>query len=112
MSTDDVVIQVDPFNSRSNVGGEYKLFCDVDLYGSLNGTPIFEWEGPGEIPTPTTITENRTRSVLTFNPLRLSHGGVYTCSARVESYPYPIQHSFRVNPNYLSMLLIYRATSM
>ena len=106
MSTDDVVIQVDPFNFGSTVGGEYKLFCDVDLYGSLNGTPTFEWEGPGEIPTPTTITGARTRSVLTFNPLRLSHGGEYTCSARLENYPYPIQDSFRVIPNFLSMLLI------
>ena len=105
LSTDSLTIWVT--DSSPVVGRQYSLYCFVTLHGNLTGTPIFSWQGPGVLPTPVTPSWDITTSRLTFHPLRLSDRGEYTCTVRLENFPYSIQQSFDVHPIYLSMLLFY-----
>ena len=69
------------------IGIPYILTCDVLVYGDLNGTLEFIWTGPGELPTP--VRTNNTHSELRFQPLRLSQDGEYSCTVKLEGFPYP-----------------------
>jgi hypothetical protein len=69
------------------IGYPYILTCDVLVYGDLNGTLEFVWTGPGELPTP--VRTNNTHSELRFQPLRLSQDGEYSCTVKLEGFPYP-----------------------
>ena len=60
-------------------GGSYTLMCSVTGLESLNATTNFKWWTSGNL-----VSSN---AVLTFSPLFSSHGGYYTCIARVSS-PY------------------------
>ena len=57
----------------------YTLTCSVDV----PGTPSIQWQYNGsEVTSGDGITVSE--GVLTFNPLRTSRGGEYTCQATAE----------------------------
>ena len=69
------------------LGQPYTLTCNVSVASGVTGTPTVQWVGPGS-PTPIVTGGDFTVSstppyTLTFNPLRQSHGGKYTCQATV-----------------------------
>ena len=71
----DVTITVT--SGMSTAGQMYTLTCSVDV----PGTPSIQWQYSNG--SDVTIGDGITVSegVLTFNPLRTSHGGGYTCQA-------------------------------
>lgn len=101
---DTVTIEVTDFGYTPVVGQRFELVCLVDLHGTLSGNLTFSWEGPGQFPTPETPSYDNERSILIFNPLKLSHEGEYTCSVRLENFPYTAQYTYYLQPNYLSKL--------
>ena len=61
-------------------GDTLTLTCSVSLPAGIDGTPVFHWEGPGEIPTPA----NPTSSGGTFYSdlvIAVSQAGPYKCIA-------------------------------
>ena len=64
----------------STAGQMYTLTCSVDV----PGTPSIQWQysNGSEATTGGGITVSA--GVLTFNPLRTSHGGEHTCQATAE----------------------------
>lgn len=95
---------MEDFGHTPVVGRRFELDCLVDLRGTLSGNLTFSWQGPGQFPTPETPFFDNERSILIFSPLRLSHEGEYTCSARLENFPYTAQYTYHLQPNYLSKL--------
>lgn len=65
-------------------GNTFSLTCSL-VATPVNGTndPVLTWRGPGVEQNSVQLSSNSSISVLTFNPLRTSHGGVYTCEARL-----------------------------
>ena len=63
------------------------LLCSVTLTTGVTGTPVFQWEDPGVIPTPADPTTNKHMffSVLTdtFSEIQTSQAGEYTCTISV-----------------------------
>ena len=61
----------------------YTLICSVDV----PGTPFIQWQysNGSDVTTGDGITVSE--GVLTFNPLRTSHGGEYTCQETAGSVP-------------------------
>ena len=73
----------------ANAGVEYQLMCEVEAVEGLVYTPQLEWNNArGDLTSvdgvaignQTTIGKNTIRRSLTFNPLKTSHGGSYTCT--------------------------------
>ena len=56
-------------------GQRLTLTCSATVKVSIDGSPTLTWTRDG--------VEQSSGSVLTFDPLRTSHGGVYTCTARL-----------------------------
>ena len=67
----------------STAGQMYTLTCSVDV----PGTPSIQWQysNGSDVTTGDDITVSE--GVLTFNPLRTSHGGGYTCQAMAGLVP-------------------------
>ena len=81
-----VLVSITP-GGNPTLGQQYTLTCNVSVASGVTGTPTVQWVGPGS-PTPIVtggdFTVNSTPPyTLTFNPLRQSHGGQYTCQATV-----------------------------
>ena len=80
------VFLLEPFNVTitdsgiSTSGQMYTLTCSIDV----PGTPSIQWQysNGSNVTTGDGITVSV--GVLTFNPLRTSHGGEYTCQAMAE----------------------------
>ena len=63
-------------------GSSFTLTCTVTLPTGVSETPIVQWEGPGLSTTGSVVGSGSTyTSQLVFDPLMVSHGGFYTCSA-------------------------------
>ena len=64
-------------------GGTLTLTCSVSLPAGIDGTPVFRWEGPGEIPTPANPTSSggTLYSDLPLNVIAVSQAGPYKCIA-------------------------------
>ena len=81
------VFLLEPFNvtitasGMSTAGQMYTLTCSVDV----PGTSSIQWQysNGSDVTTGDGITVSE--GVLTFNPLRTSHGGEYTCQATAET---------------------------
>ena len=61
-------------------GDTLTLTCSISLPPGVNGTPVFNWKGPGETPTPA----NPTSSGQVINSdltLDASQSGQYKCIA-------------------------------
>ncbi len=74
----------------SMAGNTFTLTCNVTLPQQLRETPAVVWIGPdgmeignGTVEGVTVSLSSPLTKVLTFSPLRTSHGGVYTCRASV-----------------------------
>ena len=78
----DNAITATPSDSGSAVVGEpYTLTCSISTLPGLVNTPTATWtyhNGSVIQSTPTT-------SVITFNPLRTSHAGLYICRGSIVS---------------------------
>ena len=75
-------------SSGSSIAGSvYSLVCTVTVVDGLVLVPDVMWMKDGRIfvnGTDTTLTRNVSGYLnLTFNPLRTSHGGQYTCIVTV-----------------------------
>lgn len=101
---DSLTIEVTDFGHTPVVGRQFELDCLVNLYGMLSGAVNFTWQAPGPFPTPEVSFFDSERSILLFKPLKLSHEGEYTCSVRIENFPYSAQYTYHLQPNYLSKL--------
>ncbi|KAL5486438.1 hypothetical protein EMCRGX_G018913 [Ephydatia muelleri] len=71
--------------SGSPVAGQvYSLICNGTLAGNTSLIPVVTWRNStGVVTNGSGITVSN--GVLTFNPLRTSHGGQYTCQSLVNS---------------------------
>ena len=92
-STVSLFITITP--SGTNTAGEqYQLTCTATVEGSTD-TPTFSWLGPPNGgPLPSGVGDTRMvsdvmssgsthTSILQFDPLQSSHGGMYTCQVTV-----------------------------
>ena len=65
-------------------GQIYSLNCGTSLFGNTSLIPVVTWRNSaGVVTNGSGITVSN--GVLTFNPLRTSHGGQYTCQSVVTS---------------------------
>ena len=79
-------------SGNSRAGEMYTLTCNVSAIRGLMNSPSAIWNdgvmsitnGSG-ITVITTVGSSSTVSVLTFDPLKTSHGDVYTCGGAVDS---------------------------
>ena len=64
-------------------GDTLTLTCSISLPPGVNGTPVFNWERAGEIPTPANLTSSggMTYSELTLDVIAASQSGLYKCIA-------------------------------
>ena len=65
-------------------GDTLTLTCSISLPPGVNGTPVFNWEGPaGETPTPAnpTFSERVIYSELTLDVIAASQSRLYKCIA-------------------------------
>ena len=71
----------------SIAGLSHDLVCSASVVQNLITGPILTWEGPGvgqdAVELSGRAMDTSTYLSLTFSPLRTSHGGVYTCTARL-----------------------------
>ena len=84
----------------SVAGDEYSITCTVmeDIEG-LTNSPTLRWVDPdgntvsGELITVNETTDMSATQTLTFDPLRTSDGGNYTCQVMLVSPPGNIENS-------------------
>ena len=66
-------------------GDTLTLTCSISLPPGVNGTPVFNWERAGEIPTPAIIPTSSGgmtySSELTLDVIAASQAGLYKCIA-------------------------------
>ena len=97
----DVTIQA---SGSSTAGGTYTLNCTATIAAGLPGNPTvsLNWFGPsgavvtggGGVTLGTQATQGTTTSqTLTFNPVRLSHAGGYTCQATLSTPDAPTRNN-------------------
>ena len=75
-------------NTSGTAGQEFSLTCSVTAVKYLIVQPTVQWSGrsvgsSGVTGSDTTLSGIISAKTLTFNPLRTSHGGEYTCQAVV-----------------------------
>ena len=82
----------EPAGTAPSAGESYTLTCTVEVVEGLVVTPDVKWLDPDNnvVATGGSITVgspetsgNTTTLTLTFNPLQTSHGGEYTCRAKI-----------------------------
>ena len=79
--------------SGVSIAGEmYTLTCNVSVISGLMNSPSVVWTdgamsitNESNITVLTTVGNSYTISVLTFNPLRTSHGDDYACHGAIDS---------------------------
>lgn len=103
--TDSLLIRVYRSSFLLYPGQVVKLTCSITLLGTLTGTPIFSWEGPVLLPTPivSAPSEQVVTSDLVFNSINSSHVGRYTCTARLDNFPFSAQDYTFIGINYKCM---------
>ena len=76
-------------HTNATAGKQLVLTCTVRVVEHLISVPSVEWNGgrvgmgDGVVEGNTTRTGVVSKKTLTFNPLRTSHGALYTCTARL-----------------------------
>ena len=95
---DSLEMQVYPSNLSPYSGQVFKLTCSITLLGTLTGTPLISWQGPTTLLVPllSSSSEQVVTSNLMFNPINSSDEGGYTCTARLENFPFSVQRSLTV----------------
>ena len=85
-----------PSTSSPMAGEAVSLTCSVTLPGTVNGTAVFQWVGPGDTLTPAgpSTSGQVVTSTLTLSAVRTSQAGQYTCTVSVEG---PNQTAISVN---------------
>ena len=80
------MISLSPSTSSPTAGESVSLTCSVTLPGTVSGSPVFQWAGPGDTPTPAAPSTSGqvVTSTLTLSAVRTSQAGQYTCTASVE----------------------------
>ena len=83
---DPLMISLSPSTSSLTAGKSVSLTCSVTLPGSVSGSPVFQWTGPGDTPIPasSSTTDQVVPSTLTLSAVRTSQAGQYTCTASLE----------------------------
>ena len=86
LHTDPLIIFLSPSTSSPTAGESVSLTCSVTLPGTVSGSPVFEWVGPGDTPTPAdpSTSGQVVTSTLTLSAVRTSQAGQRTCTASVE----------------------------
>ena len=74
-------------NTSGTAGLEFSLTCSVTAVEYLIVQATLQWSGvsvgsSGVTESDTTLSGSVSARTLTFNPLRTSHGGEYTCQAK------------------------------
>ncbi|CAI8025893.1 Receptor-type tyrosine-protein phosphatase delta [Geodia barretti] len=69
--------------TEATIRSTVTLTYSISLPTGVTDTPSFEWEGPGEIPTPTDPTSSgrMVSSTLVLHEVATSQAGLYTCTA-------------------------------
>ena len=90
---DSLEIRVYRKTSSLYAGQVVKLSCSITLFGTLTGTPTFNWQGPGSLPTPVISSNSEwvVTSALIINSLNSSHEGRYTCTAALTNFPFSVE---------------------
>ena len=86
LPTDPLIISVSLSTSSPMAGESVSLTCSVTLPGTVSGSPVFQWAGPGDPLTPAAPSASGqvVTSTLTLSAVRTSQAGQYTCTASVE----------------------------
>ena len=73
-------MSIDPFNSLEMAGQSLTLNCSVSVQEGIRGTPVLTWTREGA-----SLSSDATLAppLLSFPSLHTSHGGRYTCIARL-----------------------------
>ena len=81
-----LTISLSPSTSSPVAGESVSLTCSVTLPGAVSGSPVFQWAGPGDTPTPAAPSTSGqvATSTLTLSAVRTSQAGQYTCTASLE----------------------------
>ena len=81
-------------------GETFTLICSIEkkIDGLLN-SPMASWIFTQEYGSHSVRNASTNRSVLTFDPLRTSHAGQYTCVGELFSLAYPMNISTQTNTN-------------
>ena len=84
--TDPLMSSLSPSTSSPMAGDSVSLTCSVTLPGTVSGSPVFQWAGPGDTPTPAASSASGqvVTSTLTLSAVRTSQAGQYTCTASLE----------------------------
>ena len=85
-----MIVTGEPAGTDPSAGESYTLTCTVEVVEGLVVRPDVEWLDPdnntitngGDITVGSQETSG-TITTLTFNPLHTSHGGEYTCRAKI-----------------------------
>ena len=82
---DPLMISLSSTTSSPMAGESVSLTCSVTLPGAVNGSPVFQWVGPGDTPTPAdpSTSGQMVTSTLTLSAVKTSQAGQYTCTASV-----------------------------
>ena len=81
-------------------GETFTLICSIEKkIDGLVYSPIASWIFTQEYGSPSIRNSSTNRSVLTFDPLRTSHAGHYTCVGELFSLVYPMNISAQTNTN-------------
>ena len=84
--TDPLMSSLSSSTSTPMAGESVSLTCSVTLPGTVSGSPVFQWVGPGHTPTPAAPSTSGqvVTSTLTLRAVRTSQAGQYTCTASLE----------------------------
>ena len=93
------IMAVTSHNGSAIAGEIYTFICSIEkkIDGLLN-SPMASWIFTREDGS-SSVRKSSNRSVLTFNPLRTSHAGHYTCVGELFSLAYPMNISTQTNTN-------------
>ena len=81
-------------------GETFTLICSIEKkIDGLVHSPMASWIFTQEDSRLSVRNASTTRSVLTFDPLRTSHAGQYTCVGELFSLAYPMNISTQTNTN-------------
>ena len=91
------MISLSPSTSSPMAGESVSLTCSVTLPGTVSGTPVFQWAGPGDTLTPAAPTTSGpvVNSTLTLRAVKTSQAGQYICTASVEGHNWTVSIAFR-----------------
>ena len=75
------IVTISPASDVLTVGQSYTLTCTVMVVPHLVVEPTIQWTRQNEL---ITISSSGTSLQLNFNPLQLSDGDIYTCTANID----------------------------